>query len=80
MFLREKPQTAAAALPTVAKKVEPAEISGTASNGFSYVATASGYRILRDGVEVALGLGTACVATNAQRAEQALVNRGVSLT
>ena len=80
MFLREKPQAAATPAIITKKVAAPAEISGTASNGFSYVATAGGYRILRDGVEVALGIGTACVETNAQRAEQCLANRGVSLT
>ncbi len=79
MFLRQAP-TAAAAVPATPKKIHPTELSGAASNGFSYVATAGGYRILRDGVEVALGVGQACVETNAQRAIQALANRGVSLT
>lgn len=77
MFLREKPQ-AAAAIPASAKKVEPTEISGTADGGFSYTANASGYRIFRGGVEVALGIGQACVETNAQRARQSLANRGVT--
>ena len=79
MFLRENPRATAPAV-AITSKVHPTEIAGTASNGFSYVATAGGYRILRDGVEVALGIGTACVETNAQRAEQHLANRGVSLT
>lgn len=80
MFPRSSPTPAAPAVAVVEKKVSPTEITGAASNGFTFVATASGYRILRDGVEVAVGVGQACVETNAQRAAQFLANRGVSLT
>jgi len=76
MFLHAKPQ--AAAVPPVVQAPRPTELSGEVSHGFSYVATATGYSILRDGAQVAIGLGNACVETNAQRARQALANRGVT--
>jgi hypothetical protein len=74
MFTHAKPT---AAVPVVAKKVHPTEIRGDAAHGYGYVATASGYQLFRDGVEVGIGVGQACVETNAQRARQALANRGI---
>jgi hypothetical protein len=76
MLTNEKPRVVAA---PVEQKPRIDELRGEATNGFGYVATSRGYTIYRNGIEVGVGVGTACVETNAQRAAQALTNRGVAL-
>jgi uncharacterized lipoprotein NlpE involved in copper resistance len=73
---RTSPPTTSASEARTARPADPHELSGT-HGPFTWQATTTGYRILHDGVEVALGTGNATARTNAQRAIQALVNRGV---
>ena len=72
---RTTPPPSVSSVP-LAKTAEPHELSG-ALGAFTWQATAQGYRIFHDGAEVVLGQGQASVLTNAQRAVQALHNRGV---